>query len=254
MRGEDSSHAFSASESPGSPPHARGRRTLSIPSPRRPGITPACAGKTAVQTGSKSRSKDHPRMRGEDDEMLSTQKIKLGSPPHARGRRPGFERKALMQGITPACAGKTAVQTGSKSRSKDHPRMRGEDVRDPHKLGECEGSPPHARGRPMLDVHNEVNWWITPACAGKTSCMNARRTESPDHPRMRGEDRKSPGFSGSGSGSPPHARGRRTRSSPTCRPARITPACAGKTVSTASASLASWDHPRMRGEDSVCRQ
>ena len=32
-----------------------------------------------------------------------------------------------MQGITPACAGKTAVQTGSKSRSKDHPRMRGED-------------------------------------------------------------------------------------------------------------------------------
>ena len=147
MRGEDDRVIAGLERVQGSPPHARGRRTLSIPSPRRPGITPACAGKTRRAVCDYIDVPDHPRMRGEDDEMLSTQKIKLGSPPHARGRRPGFERKALMQGITPACAGKTAVQTGSKSRSKDHPRMRGEDVRDPHKLGECEGSPPHARGR-----------------------------------------------------------------------------------------------------------
>ena len=148
MRGEDSSHAFSASESPGSPPHARGRRTLSIPSPRRPGITPACAGKTAVQTG-------------------------------------------------------------SKSRSKDHPRMRGEDVRDPHKLGECEGSPPHARGRPVWGRWFRGRGGITPACAGKTPYVDSDSSTRSDHPHMRGEDKPLDLMRWLVRGSPPHARGRR---------------------------------------------
>ena len=127
MRGEDFPSPRLGVGGAGSPPHARGRQRVQ-PVLAHPGrITPACAGKTVHSADAAPILSDHPRMRGEDSSHAFSASESPGSPPHARGRRPGFERKALMQGITPACAGKTAVQTGSKSRSKDHPRMRGED-------------------------------------------------------------------------------------------------------------------------------
>ena len=46
--------------------------------------------------------------------------------------------------------------------------MRGEDLREVEKSRFAQGSPPHARGRPIGD-HNADNLKrITPACAGKT--------------------------------------------------------------------------------------
>ena len=66
---------------------------------------------------------------------------------------------------------------------------------------------------------------------------------------MRGEDAKLHLNSLYGKGSPPHARGRRSALASDEFWDGITPACAGKTDFSRSATRAFWDHPRMRGED-----
>ena len=50
----------------------------------------------------------------------------LGSPPHVRGKAMGIPRGALMQGITPACAGKSTGGFDANKCPQDHPRMCGE--------------------------------------------------------------------------------------------------------------------------------
>ena len=66
---------------------------------------------------------------------------------------------------------------------------------------------------------------------------------------MRGEDRHRYGPDPNGRGSPPHARGRRGAATAFGMSARITPACAGKTVTLILLRQSLPDHPRMRGED-----
>ena len=87
MRGEDITVQKTTISHGGSPPHARGRRDLGL----RPGtlerITPACAGKTSSVHVRSHVLTDHPRMRGEDTEIVIRDQFFIGSPPHARGRR-----------------------------------------------------------------------------------------------------------------------------------------------------------------------
>ena len=91
MRGEDCRPSSTSAKARGSPPHARGRRSSWRPRPSRPGITPACAGKTMSLRPCSRVFWDHPRMRGEDTSPIEEDIISQGSPPHARGRhnRPG---------------------------------------------------------------------------------------------------------------------------------------------------------------------
>ena len=111
------------------------------------------------------------------------------------------------------------------------------------------GSPPHARGRRLDDVEAESAERITPACAGKTLPIRARRRSFADHPRMRGEDHCRGRLVDGRAGSPPHARGRLSRPPSTNGGSGITPACAGKTRGLGRESDRRADHPRMRGED-----
>ncbi len=127
--------------------------------------------------------------------------------------------------------------------------MRGEDKNAVNNRAAIPGSPPHARGR-LPRVHVADIWGrITPACAGKTARNRQRRCESPDHPRMRGEDRPEQYVTQLSRGSPPHARGRLDLGFGEFNFHRITPACAGKTYRRLSGRISRTDHPRMRGED-----
>ena len=87
MRGEDADLIPKIVMASGSPPHARGRLPLILDAVEKPGITPACAGKTQKSQGSPPSYADHPRMRGEDEFLDVQTGIYDGSPPHARGRR-----------------------------------------------------------------------------------------------------------------------------------------------------------------------
>ena len=73
-------------------------------------ITPACAGKTCAEMRISEATSDHPRMRGEDVLIAFDPGRHNGSPPHARGRRGQDFVPGGRAGITPACAGKTAVR------------------------------------------------------------------------------------------------------------------------------------------------
>ena len=149
MRGEDLPIGLNRWPIQGSPPHARGRPSCRIWPSTTPGITPACAGKTGAVALRHAPWTDHPRMRGEDLYDAVVKLLKVGSPPHARGRRVVAFDLRLHRGITPACAGKTASNNQTYSGGPDHPRMRGEDVTSRKNCAKRVGSPPHARGRPL---------------------------------------------------------------------------------------------------------
>ena len=148
MRGEDWWRSSRVVGVGGSPPHARGRRRTGRPFPGRIRITPACAGKTSI--------------------FPATLTSPLGSPPHARGRLDDGDGVGGEDRITPACAGKTLCAICPKRWTGDHPRMRGEDPPACRATSVDNGSPPHARGRPVSVVDATQLWGITPACAGKT--------------------------------------------------------------------------------------
>ena len=127
--------------------------------------------------------------------------------------------------------------------------MRGEDPPSSYFKYGRGGSPPHARGRRNQRYAQGQYRRITPACAGKTFPSSRPRPSARDHPRMRGEDPRVSGVARCLVGSPPHARGRRTRRRSLLRERGITPACAGKTSAMDRESMKVADHPRMRGED-----
>ena len=147
MRGEKEPFLLFASESPGSPPHARGKVYLYELVRFLCGITPACAGKSQYFKHTCNTSQDHPRMRGEKRLGGAGNRRMNGSPPHARGKVIQKTGKCLVNGITPACAGKSKLPYYQESEIEDHPRMRGEKSLLRSVLRNSVGSPPHARGK-----------------------------------------------------------------------------------------------------------
>ena len=92
----------------------------------------------------------------------------LGSPPHVRGKGFLYFAHEMLEGITPACAGKRIFLISHSSEYEDHPRMCGEKVALPVLAICCRGSPPHVRGK-VQNVQSETKkTGITPACAGKS--------------------------------------------------------------------------------------
>ena len=168
-------------------------------------------------------------MRGENVRSTTQVLAWVGSPPHARGKLLFAIVFVNELRITPACAGKTPWLQPDPQQSADHPRMRGENELS-NSISSMEGgSPPHARGKPLLQERIMPSGRITPACAGKTSAVYCSRSGNQDHPRMRGENYFAVIPDIYSSGSPPHARGKQKRSCTPTTQARITPACAGKT-------------------------
>ena len=70
-------------------------------------ITPAHAGKSAVELQELKYGQDHPRTRGEKTHTEGKKKTRQGSPPHTRGKATGKGTPANNEGITPAHAGKS---------------------------------------------------------------------------------------------------------------------------------------------------
>ena len=110
----------------GSPPHVRGKVECVIDTVGMRGITPACAGKRNKLQGWSAVHQDHPRMCGEKDVLLDGHLFHPGSPPHVRGKDDRQLILCVCLGITPACAGKSAISAERARRNKDHPRMCGE--------------------------------------------------------------------------------------------------------------------------------
>ena len=235
----------------GSPPRVRGKLWLNCTPRSCSRITPACAGKTQHGFPDNRWQQDHPRVCGENCEISHLCAFSSGSPPRVRGKHLHNTGYTKGQRITPACAGKTTLDSTASTTIRDHPRVCGENVGIIWDYGQGKGSPPRVRGKQSWTVTDDGQRRITPACAGKTNICYAVYVLGRDHPRVCGENSGPLQILHSQRGSPPRVRGKpgdtpRRRLSP-----RITPACAGKTVRSASSSHSLQDHPRVCGENVV---
>ena len=126
-------------------------------------------------------------MGGEKGFQMAQVQLKLGSPPHGRGKGSLCFCILVCFGITPAWAGKSLVCYTSGMKKQDHPRMGGEKHGAPASLMWSAGSPPHGRGKVYLGPQLGAGYGITPAWAGKSAQPSGPGRYAQDHPRMGGE-------------------------------------------------------------------
>ena len=130
--------------------------------------------------------------------------------------------------------------------------MRGEKSKNLCFIQWCSGSSPHARGKVRAAGTTGRPHRIIPACAGKSLRRVGPASICRDHPRMRGEKKIHATQKPIKVGSSPHARGKEDSLISGAKTVRIIPACAGKRPNRSANSHLSQDHPRMRGEKSIC--
>ena len=110
----------------GSPPRVRGKVCGLAALGTAPGITPAYAGKSGTAVLSDFGPKDHPRVCGEKPCGAGRWPGLAGSPPRMRGKALELFGGAVVDGITPACAGKSCPPQAPTFTRQDHPRVCGE--------------------------------------------------------------------------------------------------------------------------------
>ena len=110
----------------GSSPHTRGARRVYLLITREHGIIPAYAGSTPSSSAGRCIRRDHPRIRGEHSLCAFLASANLGSSPHTRGAHRLCIEARRVDGIIPAYAGSTLHGRSSYTRTRDHPRIRGE--------------------------------------------------------------------------------------------------------------------------------
>ena len=132
------------------------------------GITPAYAGKRTLKNASRSCMRDHPRLCGEKEPLVSIPVQPQGSPPPMRGKARSEKMLFMARGITPAYAGKRSESSSFSFASWDHPRLCGEKVFSAATPPSSPGSPPPMRGKVDSFRATIVFLGITPAYAGKS--------------------------------------------------------------------------------------
>ena len=197
-------------------------------------ITPAGAGKTCLTAPKRTKRWDHPRRCGENSSDPACCSSIKGSPPQVRGKHSVKGSACFVSRITPAGAGKTALQGSELPNPQDHPRRCGENIAACNVNGSAVGSPPQVRGKRKV----------------KPEWVDVIR----DHPRRCGENGATVPPVGSAMGSPPQVRGKRRHDERTGASRRITPAGAGKTFKSAHSASKSKDHPRRCGENCKYRE
>ena len=187
-RGENPSLSQQTSQQPGSSPLTRGKPTARILQAYAPRLIPAHAGKTNENTVSGREDGAHPRSRGENLLGSSKNMLYTGSSPLTRGkRRRGRSRLSVFR-LIPAHAGKTGLNRVNVTRSRAHPRSRGENAVAVVSGFSPVGSSPLTRGkRQQLDQGGRVTGLI-PAHAGKTITRCPCKARAAAHPRSRGEN------------------------------------------------------------------
>ena len=206
----------------------RGKAPAGFADFRQGGITPACAGKSAVAA---------------ENRLLIP-----GSPPRVRGKVFKLPKAVKRAGITPACAGKRPGVRRRCTSCRDHPRVCGEKFRLTSVTTPQRGSPPRMRGKELsVSAHCHI-CGITPAYAGKSEAVNGPGIAGKDHPRVCGEKLRCSSFGYFRLGSPPRMRGKDVKFTFDAGKLRITPAYAGKRTTRMPAAAPSRDHPRVCGE------
>ena len=173
----------------GSSPRVRGKRLGGVTVAALTGLIPACAGKTQVEAVPTLLPQAHPRVCGENKRRRLRLRLFQGSSPRVRGKRDNPRSRGSLRRLIPACAGKTGREPTDPPRSRAHPRVCGENVREPFRKDSAMGSSPRVRGKPFLYRDPLGRRRLIPACAGKTHRSPRARVCAWAHPRVCGENR-----------------------------------------------------------------
>ena len=213
----------------GSSPHTRGAHRTHSQTTSKARIIPAYAGCTRPAGRRATGNRDHPRIRGVHSIDQARPGDLLGSSPHTRGAREFVCEGLVALGIIPAYAGCTSRPRRGRSRSADHPRIRGvhRGASDEHEHDP--GSSPHTRGAPRVSGFPRDVSGIIPAYAGCTQTRPHHQRGIEDHPRIRGVHSNLSLKIEQSWGSSPHTRGAPYAHSSLFVNTRIIPAYAGCT-------------------------
>ena len=148
-RGEYSRRTGASGFASGSSPLSRGIRGDQATCHAACRIIPALAGNTARPQGIRPRRADHPRSRGEYLCCMLGSDTETGSSPLSRGIHFASHNLGNLTRIIPALAGNTRTTRMERALQSDHPRSRGEYVRDNGHGRMHEGSSPLSRGIPL---------------------------------------------------------------------------------------------------------
>ena len=167
-------------------------------------LIPAHAGKTNAVLRPDTKTRAHPRSRGENLALYVTGSAFPGSSPLTRGKLLQRERQQGRHGLIPAHAGKTLPGCGIRRGGGAHPRSRGENWAGVAAAYTGRGSSPLTRGKPPQKTRTRGSPLtrgkrfrrgalrllpgLIPAHAGKTSPSTRAGSASRAHPRSRGEN------------------------------------------------------------------
>ena len=149
--------------------------------------SPACAGKSSAPSSPVASTWDHPRVCGEKRILRRKPGIDRGSPPRVRGKVTLSASRSTKPRITPACAGKSILNSIAIGHIRDHPRVCGEKQYLVQQMEQYGGSPPRVRGKGGARGGRDDEPGITPACAGKSLQISPCAAAGRDHPRVCGE-------------------------------------------------------------------
>ena len=195
------------------------------------GITPACAGTTAMHEAHGHRPQDHPCVCRDYSCTRSESVNHLGSPLRVQGLHHSRGRHRRNMGITPACAGTTWTCPRCGLWSQDHPCVCRDYVDIPVFHRKIWGSPLRVQGLHLVGLSSIGRVGITPACAGTTLCEALLLFGGWDHPCVcRDYHTDTTGVVGE-LGSPLRVQGLLLPLTLDVLLFGITPACAGTTIS-----------------------
>ena len=130
----------------------------------------------------------HPRSRGENLMGAVRTLVVTGSSPLTRGKPlPVLLNMAGLR-LIPAHAGKTSTASRSPTRTRAHPRSRGENTLADGRITLWAGSSPLTRGKHIAQRDTPCRVGLIPAHAGKTIEAFVSVPASRAHPRSRGEN------------------------------------------------------------------
>ena len=225
------------SNSVGSSPLTRGKRSSACWGGVAAGLIPAHAGKTPGPGPHGRRGRAHPRSRGENGWSCPRSPTTGGSSPLTRGKLRAGRGKTKAVGLIPAHAGKTRASMRRGSTGRAHPRSRGENGLPVAALIGEQGSSPLTRGkRTRTSVWKRPSGLI-PAHAGKTYTGAVPALRAGAHPRSRGENLRLYGLGALREGSSPLTRGKRGAFAVATEEHGLIPAHAGKTRRTQARRL-----------------
>ena len=247
----------------------RGKQMGAKPAPAVQRNIPAYAGKTQTMPCTSPQHPEHPRVCGENLDLIAHSLGPAGTSPRMRGKR--WPRQSWVWSVRniPAYAGKTAQAAQAARVAAEHPRVCGENFTMKPRDFFLQGTSPRMRGKPLFQYGCAQCGRNIPAYAGKTFSPRIKAIFSPEHPRVCGENYwltatskphgEHPRVCGenrrarqkllAAEGTSPRMRGKPLLLADPNSKARNIPAYAGKTAAGQQERAKAAEHPRVCGEN-----